>query len=36
VPRGVEVFAALAGGAGWRLARAAPALISDQVLLVPA
>ena len=36
VPRGVEVFAVLAGGAGWRLARAAPALISDQVLLEPA
>jgi hypothetical protein len=26
----------LAGGAGWRLARAAPVLISDQMLLVPA
>jgi hypothetical protein len=36
VPRGVEVFAVLAGGARWHLARAAPALISDQVLLVPA
>jgi len=36
VPRGVEVFAALAGNAGWRLARWAPALIGDQVLLQPA
>ena len=36
VPRGVEVFAALAGNSGWRLARWGPALISDQVLLQPA
>ena len=36
VPRGTESFAALAGRAGWRLVRAAPALISDQVLLEPA
>ena len=36
VPRGIDVFTALAGNAGWRLARWAPALISDQVLLQPA
>jgi hypothetical protein len=35
VPRGTEVFAALAEPAGWRLARCKPSLISDQVLLTP-
>jgi hypothetical protein len=36
VPRGAEVFAALAERAGWRLAQCKPSLISDQVMLTPA
>lgn len=36
VPRGADLFGRLAAQAGWRLARVAPALISDQVLLTPA
>jgi hypothetical protein len=35
VPRGITGFAPLTGQAGWRIAKVAPAMISDQVLLRP-
>jgi hypothetical protein len=36
VPRGVEEFAALIKATGYSITRVEPALLSDQVLLMPA